>query len=52
MNHTTVDERLSSKLQELCHNLRSVIRGKEEIIEDVIVALVAGGSVLIEDVPV
>lgn len=35
----------------LRNNLRSVIRGKEETIDVLLVALLAGGSVLIEDVP-
>lgn len=39
------------KLNQLRETLGRVIRGKESIIEQMIVALVAGGSVLLEDVP-
>lgn len=39
------------KLQELTRNLASVIRGKPESIETLVIALLAGGSVLMEDVP-
>ena len=52
MDHVAADDRrIGRKLAGLRENLKSVIRGKDEIIEDIIVALVAGGSVLIEDVP-
>jgi MoxR-like ATPase len=51
MNTVTADARVGTKVEKLRENLRSVIRGKDEIVEEVIVALVAGGSVLIEDVP-
>lgn len=51
MNTATADASVGTKLQRLRDNLRSVIRGKNEIVEDIILALVAGGSVLIEDVP-
>ncbi|HOJ40319.1 MAG TPA: AAA family ATPase, partial [bacterium] len=39
------------KLSRLRQNLSRVIRGKPECVEAVITALLAGGSVLIEDVP-
>ncbi|MFV0444455.1 MAG: AAA family ATPase [Planctomycetaceae bacterium] len=39
------------KLQELKRNLMSVILGKEDQIDVLIIALLAGGSVLMEDVP-
>jgi MoxR-like ATPase len=42
---------LASKLKRLRHSLSSVIRGKQSILDDVIAALVAGGSILLEDVP-
>lgn len=42
---------IGDKLQQLRSNLQSVIRGKADVIDNIIVALVAGGSVLIEDVP-
>ena len=52
MDHVRIDDiETTGKLEGLRENLRSVIRGKDEIVENVIVALVAGGSVLIEDVP-
>lgn len=38
-------------LDRLSGNLRSVMRGKDRIVEEIIIALIAGGSVLIEDVP-
>ncbi len=39
------------KLQALQGNLEQVIRGKTEILQQVVLALIAGGSVLLEDVP-
>ena len=42
---------LSGKLQHLKRNLSSVIHGKEERIDTLTIALLAGGSVLMEDVP-
>ncbi|MCA9033275.1 MAG: AAA family ATPase, partial [Planctomycetaceae bacterium] len=39
------------RLHELHQNLCRVIRGKEEAIHILLTALVAGGSVLMEDVP-
>lgn len=39
------------KLKALAGNLRSVIRGKDENIEVLIIAMLAGGSVLMDDVP-
>jgi MoxR-like ATPase len=39
------------KLQHLRDNLGRVIRGKSEVLEQLIVALLARGSVLLEDVP-
>jgi MoxR-like ATPase len=41
----------SEKLAKLKANLTQVIRGKEEAIDVLIIALMAGGSVLMEDVP-
>ena len=49
--NTSSPEDIGEKLQRLRANLCGVIRGKEEVIDDVIIALVAGGSLLIEDVP-
>ncbi|MBI2193672.1 MAG: MoxR family ATPase [Planctomycetes bacterium] len=51
------DERLpdvaecQEKMKKLRANLERVIRGKKETIETLAIALVAGGSVLMEDVP-
>lgn len=39
------------RLNALKENLASVIRGKEDAIDVLIVALIAGGSVLMEDIP-
>ena len=39
------------KLQALRDNLEQVIRGKSETIEQIVLALIAGGSILLEDVP-
>lgn len=39
------------KLQELKKNLTRVIRGKDDTIDILLIALLAGGSVLFEDVP-
>ncbi len=41
----------TDRLQQLSADLGKVIRGKDDVIRDVIIALFAGGSVLIEDVP-
>lgn len=42
---------LKPKLKRLQHNLSQIIRGKEETIDLLIVGLLAGGSILMEDVP-
>ncbi len=44
-------DQYTEKLQLLRNNLSAVIRGKDDVIHDVIIALLAGGSILIEDVP-
>ncbi len=41
----------AEKLGQLSANLSGVIRGKDDVIRDMLIALLAGGSVLIEDVP-
>lgn len=51
MNSLMADASLALKLKTLGDNLKTVIRGKDEIVDQVVVALVAGGSVLMEDVP-
>lgn len=43
--------RLKESLQGLKENVAQVIRGKDEVIDQVMVCLVAGGHVLIEDLP-
>ncbi len=48
---TLTEAELAPRLQRLRTNLGKAIRGKSEVIDQVIVALLAGGSVLIEDVP-
>jgi MoxR-like ATPase len=42
---------LQTKLKLLQENLRRVIQGKDEAIETLVIALIAGGSILMEDVP-
>lgn len=42
---------LHAKLSRLRGNLTSVIRGKDEVVDQILIALVASGSVLLEDVP-
>jgi MoxR-like ATPase len=41
----------SSQLNKLRESLCSVIRGKSEVIDRLIIAMIAGGAVLLEDVP-
>lgn len=41
----------ADRLQRLLANLRSVIRGKEESLNILVTAMLAGGSVLMDDVP-
>jgi len=43
--------RIRENLQRLHRNIGQVIRGKDEVIEEVIVCLIAGGHVLLEDLP-
>ncbi len=43
--------RIRETLQRLAHNISKVIRGKDEVIDDVLVCLIAGGHVLLEDLP-
>ncbi len=42
---------IAQKVNLLEKNIQKVVRGKKEVIRDVIVALLSGGHVLIEDVP-
>ena len=44
-------ETAQQKLDQLRGNLRKVIRGKDDVIDSIVVALAAGGSILLEDVP-
>ena len=44
-------EQTETWLDKLRENLRSVIKGKDDVIDHVILALICGESVLIEDVP-
>ena len=41
----------SERLEKLRANLASVIRGKDDVIDQVLLSLIAGESILIEDVP-
>ncbi|WOO40982.1 MoxR family ATPase [Rubellicoccus peritrichatus] len=43
--------RIKESMQKLKSNIAKVIRGKDEVIDQVLVSLVAGGHVLIEDLP-
>ncbi|QDT06420.1 ATPase family associated with various cellular activities (AAA) [Rubripirellula lacrimiformis] len=45
------DHALLAKLDLVRQQLRQVIRGKAEVIDSVLTAMLAGGSVLLEDVP-
>lgn len=49
-NHITAAP-VQQKLAKLAQNLNSVIMGKEECVQKLLVALLADGSVLMEDVP-
>lgn len=55
MNDTTAatmtPARVQSDLLRLRENIRKIIRGKDTVIDHVLVALVAGGHVLVEDLP-
>lgn len=42
---------MNNKIQQLISNIESVIVGKHDVIEKVVCAMLAGGHVLIEDVP-
>ena len=44
-------ERVRDQLNAVIHEVSRVIRGKREIIRDVLTAMIAGGHVLLEDVP-
>lgn len=44
-------EELRDRLEEVSRQLQSVIRDKQQVIESVLVAILAGGSILLEDVP-
>ena len=46
-----VEEKHTEQLQQLANNLNSVIQGKSETIRMLTIALLSGGSVLMEDVP-
>ena len=43
--------RARATFEAICHNLGIVIRGKQEVLRQLVVALFAGGNVLMEDVP-
>ncbi len=51
MNSPVTSPKLHPCLELLRQNLESVVRGKSTVIEQVMTALLAGGSILIEDVP-
>ncbi|WP_309400103.1 AAA family ATPase [Cerasicoccus maritimus] len=43
--------KIRETLQRLSGNIAKVIRGKDEVIDDVLICLIAGGHVLLEDLP-
>jgi len=43
--------RIRENMQRLAGNIGQVIRGKDEVINDVLICLIAGGHVLLEDLP-
>ena len=45
------DQEILEQIQKLRENLSKVILGKEEVVDHVILSLIAGESTLIEDVP-
>lgn len=54
MSHATTSipaPRIKESLEALKTNIAQTIRGKDEVIEQVIVSLIAGGHILIEDLP-
>jgi len=54
MDHSTKAipaPRIKESLEGLKENIAKTIRGKDEVIEQVVVSLIAGGHVLIEDLP-
>ena len=42
---------MNTKIEQLVNNIETVILGKRDVIEKIICAMIAGGHVLIEDVP-
>ncbi len=42
---------MNSKIEQLINNIETVILGKRDVIEKIVCAMIAGGHVLIEDVP-
>ena len=42
---------MNAKIEQLINNIETVILGKRDVIEKIVCALIAGGHVLIEDVP-
>ncbi len=48
---TDAESSLREKLDEVRRQLQTVIRGKADVIDQVLTAMLAGGSVLLEDVP-
>ncbi len=43
--------RMNTKIEQLINNIETVILGKRDVIEKIVCAMIAGGHVLIEDVP-
>ena len=42
---------MDGKLQAVCDEVNSVIKGKEEVVKKVLASIIAGGHILMEDIP-
>ena len=42
---------METRIQNICNEIGKVIKGKDEIIEKVLCAMLAGGHILLEDIP-
>ena len=50
-NQKRKETEMNSKVEQLINNIENVILGKRDVIEKIVCAMIAGGHVLIEDVP-
>ncbi|MGD9579936.1 MAG: AAA family ATPase [Vampirovibrionia bacterium] len=51
MSQLTLPSQEQELLTRFCSNVKSVIYGKDEVVEKILMAMLAGGHVLLEDVP-